>query len=249
MALWSRKSDDDKTADTKAEPAAPCKTNAAAGATSQTALAPNASVPPQISTGLRGNGAAMPAGVVRAPIGQALSGQQPCAVQAPRELSTAEVQKRVGASKQQLMAFGEIVSVLMRSPQFRTLPLGEVETLVVPAVVTGQFLVAEAQSKANGFVVPVATALWASVSEEVDRQLSQNLDQPFRLAANEWKSGEIAWLVALAGDARVINPMLKQLQDTTLQGRPLKMRAKGKDGKEIVGTFALAAGQPVPAAS
>lgn len=165
------------------------------------------------------------------------------------ELSAVEARARAGASKRQLMSLGEIVSVLMRSPEFRTLALAEVAALVVPAVRTGQFLVAEAQSKVNGFVTPVAMALWATVSEGVDRRLSDNLDQPFRLAANEWKSGQIAWLIALVGDRRGINPLLNQLQKTTLKGRPIKMRAKGKDGKTVVGTFAANKSPLTPAMS
>ena len=169
------------------------------------------------------------------------------AAQKTQEPSGQDAQLRAAASKRMLLSFGEIVSVFMRSPQFRTLPLTEVQALVVPAVVTGQFLIAEAQSKDKGFVTPVATALWASVSQEVDRRLSENLDQPFRLAPNEWKSGGIAWVIALAGDARVITPMLKQLQDTTLKGQPLKMRVKGKDGKTTVGMFSPTKDQSVPA--
>ena len=126
----------------------------------------------------------------------------------------------------------------MRSPQFRGMPLQEVEALVVPAVMSGQFLVAEAQSKSKGFVTPVAIALWATVSAEIDQRLAQDLEKPFRLAPTEWRSGDIAWLITIAGDGRIISPMLKQLQESTLKGKPLKMRVKGKDGKVTVGTFA-----------
>ena len=52
-----------------------------------------------------------------------------------------------------------------------------------------------------------------------------------------WKSGEIAWLIVLAGTPQAIAPMLKKFQETTLKGQSLKMRAKGKDGKMIVTTF------------
>ncbi len=153
-------------------------------------------------------------------------------------LDAEEAKKRAAVSKHLLLSFGEIVSVLMRSPPFRNMPLNEVETMVVPAVMSGQFLVAEAQSKSKGFVTPVAIALWATVSAEVDQRLAKDLDKPFRLQANEWRSGDIAWLITIAGEGRIISPMLKQLQETTLKGRQLKMRVKGKDGKVTVGTFA-----------
>ncbi len=146
-------------------------------------------------------------------------------------------QKQNAASARLLFRLGEVMSVLMRAPQFRALPLSEVQSLVVPPLALGQFLIAEAQSKSKGYVTPVATALWAKVSNEVDRKLSEELDQPIRLAPDDWKSGDNAWLIVLAGNAQAIGPLLKKFQETSLKGQPLKMRAKGKDGKTVVRTF------------
>jgi hemolysin-activating ACP:hemolysin acyltransferase len=162
-------------------------------------------------------------------------------VQKQQALSTGELQQRAAASKQQMASFGEIVSIFMRNPQFRALSLGELETLVVPAVVANQFVIAEAQSKQNGFIAPIGAALWASVSTEVDQRLSTNLDQPIKLAPNEWKSGDIPWLVTVVGDSRMVNPMLQRLCKTALKGLPLKVRVKDKNGRDAVGTFSAAA--------
>ena len=155
----------------------------------------------------------------------------------PKQLSAAEMQKQGAASARLLFRLGEVVSVLMRAPQFRPLSLAEIQALVLPPLMSGQFMVAEARSKTKGFITPVAAALWAKVSKEVDKRLSENLDKPIQLAPNEWKSGEIAWLIVLAGNPQAIAPMLKKFQETTLKGQSLKMRAKGKDGKMIVTTF------------
>src|SRR5258705_211378 len=151
-----------------------------------------------------------------------------CPREAVKELSPADMQKRKAASAQLLLRFGEVVSVLMRAEQFRGLPLAELQTLVVPPLMSGQFLVAEAQSKSQGFVTPIATALWAKVSKEIDQRLSRDLDQPIRLAPNEWNSGEIGWLIVLAGNVKALAPMLKQLQDQTFKGHAVKMRTKDK---------------------
>jgi hemolysin-activating ACP:hemolysin acyltransferase len=161
----------------------------------------------------------------------------PTETDATKGLSTAEVQKRREVSRRLLMRFGEVVSVLMRAPQFRDLPLKHLQDLVVPPLTSGQFLVAEAQSKAQGFVTPVAAALWARVSKEVDQRLSQNLDKPLQLSAKEWNSGDIGWLVVLAGNLQALAPLLKQLQETTFRGQPVKMRSKSKDGKTVVTTL------------
>src|SRR6185295_9706665 len=101
---------------------------------------------------------------------------KPAEVATEKELSSADMQKRREVSARLLMRFGEVVSVMMRAQQFRDLPLKHLQELVVPPLMSGQFLVAEAQSKAQGFVTPVAAALWARVSKEVDQRLSENLD-------------------------------------------------------------------------
>jgi hemolysin-activating ACP:hemolysin acyltransferase len=161
----------------------------------------------------------------------------PVETAAPQELSSADMQKRREVSARLLMRFGEVVSVLMRAQQFSDLPLRQLQELVVPPLLSGQFLVAEAQSKAQGFVTPVAAALWARVSKEVDQRLSVNLDKPLQLSPKEWNSGDIGWLIVLAGNLQALAPLLKQLQETTFKGRPVKMRAKAKDGKAVVTTL------------
>jgi cytolysin-activating lysine-acyltransferase len=156
---------------------------------------------------------------------------------APKQLNAADMQKQEVASARLLFRLGEVLSVFMRAPQFRAVALGDIQRLVVPPMSAGQFLVAEARSKTQGIITPVAAALWAKVSKEVDRRLSESLDKPARLDPGEWKSGEIAWLVAVAGYPQALTPMLKKLQETNLKGQPIKMRAKGKDGKTIVTTL------------
>lgn len=156
-------------------------------------------------------------------------------------LSQEEMERRAVASKRLLMSFGEIVSVMMRSPQFKAATLSDLEHLVVPAVSSGQFLVAEAQSKQNGFITPVSVALWASVSDEVDQRLSSNPDEPIKLAPDEWRSGDNPWLIALAGDRRPMNSLLKRLHETTFKEKPLKVRTRGEDGAFHVKSFTPAA--------
>ncbi len=119
----------------------------------------------------------------------------------------------------------------MRTPQFKNVPLSSLEQLVVPAITTGQFMIAEAQVKKSGLVTPVAVVLWASVSEEIDRRLSGNGGEPVKLAPKDWKSGDIPWLIIAAGDPRLIKALLQRLQETALKGRPLKSRIADRDDK------------------
>src|SRR5262245_2407780 len=57
------------------------------------------------------------------------------------ELSSADMQKRREVSARLLMRFGEVVSVMMRAQQFRDLPLKQLQEVVVPPLMLGQFLV------------------------------------------------------------------------------------------------------------
>jgi hemolysin-activating ACP:hemolysin acyltransferase len=167
--------------------------------------------------------------------------QQPSIVDRPQPLGQRELRQRAAESKNRMALFGEIVTVFMRSPQFRAMPLAELDALVVPAVVNNQFFLMETRSKENGYITPIGVALWAAVSADVDHRLSTNLDQPMKLAPNEWKSGNIAWLVATAGDARAVSPILQRFCETTLKGSPLKLRTKDKEGRTMVGAFSAAA--------
>src|SRR5262247_4007223 len=142
-----------------------------------------------------------------------------------------EARRRAAAAVRHSLAFAQIVSILMHSPRYRHYTLGDLEWLVLPPLLTGQCSVAEAKSKDNGASVPVAVALWASVSAEVDSRLSENLTTPIRLRPDEWRSGDILWLIDAVGDRRVVSGLLKQLADNTLKGREIKVRGRGEGGK------------------
>jgi cytolysin-activating lysine-acyltransferase len=132
------------------------------------------------------------------------------------------------------VTLGQIVTILMRSPQHRERPLADLEWLVLPAVLSGQCRVARAQQ--SGIAVPVGVALWASVSTAVDQRLS-DLSAPLRLQANEWRSGDIPWLVELVADPPTQQALLKHLGETVFKGRGIKMRVRDAEGKAQIGTF------------
>jgi hemolysin-activating ACP:hemolysin acyltransferase len=68
--------------------------------------------------------------------------------------------------------------------------LADLEWLVLPAVLSKQVSVVQAQQ--SGVPVPVGVAIWASVSTAVDQRLS-DLSAPLRLQSDEWRSGDIPW--------------------------------------------------------
>jgi hemolysin-activating ACP:hemolysin acyltransferase len=129
---------------------------------------------------------------------------------------------------------GQIVTILLRSPQHKHRPLADLESLVLPAVLSGQCRVAHAQQ--SGIAVPVGVALWASVSTAIDQRLS-DLSAPWRLQPDEWRSGDIPWLVELVADPPTQQVLLKHLGETVFKGCGIKMRVRDADGKIQIGTF------------
>jgi len=171
----------------------------------------------------------------------ASNGGEAPAVQAP---SSEEAQRQAAVAIRQSLAFAQIISVLMRSPHYKHYTLADLEWLVLPPLLTGQFSVAEAGDQQSRIRMPLAVALWANVSSEVDKRLSENLSAPLRLRPDEWRSGDIPWLVDAVGDARMVSPFLKQLSETVFKGRDVKVRSRGKDGAaQVMNLSKLCAGE------
>jgi cytolysin-activating lysine-acyltransferase len=148
-------------------------------------------------------------------------------------------------SQRMAQSFTSIVAVLMRDPGYKSLRIADLEWLVLPPVLSGQWRVAHARpQEANlesgrpgsvgNMMMPVAAALWASLSPNIDKRFSENLDKPLTLRPNEWLTGNIIWLMAVAGDRRYLPKFLKQLEETEFKGRSVKLRTIGPDGKTIV---------------
>lgn len=199
----------------------PPATDPASPAATPPAPAPAAAVPPPV---------AAPASPAQAAASTAFA--QP--------LNAEDAKKRAALAKHVAASFGEIVTLLMRSPADRQRPLQDLEWMIVPGLMTGQFAIADAQSKETGAVMTVGAVLWAFVSPDVDARLSQAGEQAPRLAPNEWRSGEIPWVVMAIGDPKVLSGLLQQLSKTVFKDKSAKIRARGADGKTVVGRIEMA---------
>ena len=92
----------------------------------------------------------------------------------------------------------------------------------------------EGEVQQGSAFIPIAVALWARVSPEVDKVLSENLDKRVQLRPNQWTSGDNTWLMAAAGHPRAVPEFLKQLSEKEFKGKQVKMRLRGSDGKTVV---------------
>ncbi|MET0653872.1 MAG: toxin-activating lysine-acyltransferase [Hyphomicrobiaceae bacterium] len=150
-------------------------------------------------------------------------------------------------------AFSQVIAVLMRDPSFRQVRLADLEWLVIPPLMCGQYKLAQApvqqltgqqpdtaKPQEGGVLVPVAVGLWARVSAQVDKRLAETLDKNVRLRPSEWTSGEYLWLMAVAGDPRAVPHFVEQLAKSEFKGKQVKMRLRGADGKITIKTIGAA---------
>ena len=154
------------------------------------------------------------------------------------ELGDEEAKRRMATARDASATFGEVISLLMRTPEYKGLSLGDLDLLVVPALLRGQVSVATAQSKTSGVMAPVGAIVWARVSEEVATRLAAQAGKTIHLAPDDWKSGNIVWVVVSAGEGRVLSEMLKQLSRREWAGREVRIVVRPKDGKPTVATLA-----------
>lgn len=145
-------------------------------------------------------------------------------------------------------AFAQVVAVMMHDANFKQLALGDLEWLVLPALKAGQFRLGHMQTPKQqdnemnpSALVPICVALWARVSPEIDKRLSDNLDRPAHLSPDEWTSGDRLWLMVTAGEPRAIPAFLRQLAGTEFKGKEVKLRRRGADGKVVVSILGLTA--------
>ena len=92
------------------------------------------------------------------------------------------------APKTVAQVLGEITWLMTQSPRHKAIPLGDLEWLVMPALLLRQFRIFYQGEQ------PVGVALWALVDDLVARRIDAG-DR--RLSAVEWKSGTAMRIVEL----------------------------------------------------
>jgi hemolysin-activating ACP:hemolysin acyltransferase len=159
----------------------------------------------------------------------------------PKPTEAARMRPSEARAARMAHSFAQVVAVFMRDPDYKNTRLADLEWLALPAIMAGQFKLAQARTEQgsdaqspNGLVVPVAVALWARVSPTIDTALSNNLDEKLWLRANEWASGDNIWLMAVAGDPRAVPTFLKLLKETEFGDAPVKVRTRAADGTVAV---------------
>lgn len=132
---------------------------------------------------------------------------------------TSASQERAAPPRTQAHILGEIVTLLAQSPAHKHLFVSDLDWFIGPPMMLGKFRIFYANER------PVAVALWASVSEEVDKEL---IAGRMRLKPAEWKSGDRLWLIeliapAFASDAEQAKKLLATVAREVFRRKPFKM--------------------------
>lgn len=104
---------------------------------------------------------------------------------------------------------GEITWLLSQSKTHKHLFIADLEWLVMPAVLLEQFRIF------YGPKSPAAVAIWAKVSPETDKRLR---DGEHKLRADEWKGGDITWLIELVSPFGAEEEILTDLKTSVFEG-------------------------------
>ena len=147
--------------------------------------------------------------------------------------------RRDAAALRNSLAFTQAVGVLMRSPHYKEYKIGDLEWLLLPPISNHQFRIGEVKldEAHGGATVPASLVLWALVSPEVDKRLTETTVSEPKLTPAEWTSGDIAWLVHAAGETRFVRAVVDQLMATTFKNRTLKVLGRDKDNNVKIHIF------------
>lgn len=154
-----------------------------------------------------------------------------------------EMLEKIGTLRAQVReSFGKVVMALMGLPRYRHQTLADLQPLVLEPLIRDRIAIAHPANTERSALVDISGfAIWASVSEEVDAKIREQIKAgvfPVRLAAADWNSGEINWLldviapdrkttgrvianfgsVVKGGDLR-LHPMVAGLVDEEMRGR------------------------------
>lgn len=105
--------------------------------------------------------------------------------------------------------FGKIVMALMTTPRYRSQMLPDLQHLVLEPMLHDRIAIAlpgprDAETEAGGLDI-AGFAIWASVSEEVDARIREQIGNgvfPVRLKPQDWRSGKINWLLDVIAQDR-----------------------------------------------
>ncbi|MGN6776051.1 toxin-activating lysine-acyltransferase [Rhizobium sp.] len=127
---------------------------------------------------------------------------------------------------------GQVVLAMSAAPRYRYQALSDISHLVVDPLIRDKIAIAHASAaddEQEAALSPAAVAIWASVSEEVDRKIREQIQAkafPVRLRSDDWNSGNIVWLLDVVAPSRematsVLSNFSKVAKSDTVKIHPM----------------------------
>jgi cytolysin-activating lysine-acyltransferase len=123
---------------------------------------------------------------------------------------------------------GEITWLLTQSPIHRQLFLGDLEWFVMPSLLLEQYRVFYGPDR------PVGAALYARVGADTDARLREG---GIKLRHDEWKSGDIPWLIELIAPFGGHKEMMADLAAHVFPDTGFHFHRVDTDGKRVTDRF------------
>ena len=133
-----------------------------------------------------------------------------------------EVIKKLTALRMHVReSFDKVVMALMALPRYRHQSIADLQHLVLDPLIRDRIAIAHEVSEDQTNDI-AGMALWASVSEEVDQKIREQIKAgvwPLRLKPEDWVSGEINWLLdVIAPDQKTTTRVLANFKQVVRNG-------------------------------
>jgi len=152
-------------------------------------------------------------------------------------------------------SFGKVAMAMMMLPRYRHQTLGDLQHLVLEPMIRDRIAIAQLAKSADNPLADIAgVAIWASVSEEVDERIRDQIKAgafPVRLKAEDWNSGSINWLLdVIAPDSKAIAAVIANFRQVVKEGalrlHPIVARMVDEETLKKMGAAKLQADAPAP---
>lgn len=178
--------------------------------------------------------------------------------EAPATQPAPEVLKQLSAVRAYVReSFGQAVLAMMMLPRYRQLSLEDLQHLLLEPLLRDRIAIAYPGDAEGPGPDMVGLAIWASVSEEVDARIRDQIRAgtfPVRLKSEDWNSGTVNWLLDVIAPnphatARVIANFKQVVKQGSLRLHPLVARLVDEDTLRKMGAERMpGTGQAPPAA-
>lgn len=136
------------------------------------------------------------------------------------------IQAGKSAGQSRIHAIGHAVWLMSRSPLHKHLMITDIEWLVTPPIMLGQFHLWERAGNPYGF------ASWAFLGGEAEERIVTNGIR--RLMPTDWKSGDQLWLIDFVCPFGGQDALIEELKTRILSNQRLKMLQAAPGGRRSV---------------